>query len=67
MPPSINVVLITALSQKKSFDLLSEPAVLTKSGEQGVLEAVRIFPYPISFDPPRLSDPNDHGHHRDYS
>jgi general secretion pathway protein D len=45
---------ITALSQKKSFDLLSEPAVLTKSGEQGVLEAVRVFPYPISFDPPEL-------------
>ena len=45
---------ITALSQKTSFDLLSEPAVLTKSGEQGVLEAVRVFPYPISFDPPEL-------------
>jgi general secretion pathway protein D len=47
-------LLITALSQKKSFDLLSEPAVLTKSGEQGVLEAVRVFPYPISFDPPQI-------------
>ena len=47
-------VALTALSQKKSFDLLSEPAVLTKSGEQGVLEAVRVFPYPISFDPPQL-------------
>jgi general secretion pathway protein D len=47
-------LLITALSQKRSFDLLSEPAVLTKSGEQGVLEAVRVFPYPISFDPPTL-------------
>jgi general secretion pathway protein D len=47
-------VVITSLSQKKSFDLLSEPAVLTKSGEQGVLEAVRVFPYPISFDPPEL-------------
>jgi len=47
-------LVITALSQKTSFDLLSEPAVLTKSGEQGVLEAVRVFPYPISFDPPEL-------------
>jgi general secretion pathway protein D len=47
-------LILTALSQKKSFDLLSEPAVLTKSGEQGVLEAVRVFPYPISFDPPQL-------------
>jgi len=52
-PAQFNLV-ITALSQKKSFDLLSEPAVLTKSGEQGVLEAVRVFPYPISFDPPEL-------------
>jgi general secretion pathway protein D len=49
----LNVVL-TALSQKKSFDLMTEPAVLTKSGEQGILEAVRVFPYPISFDPPEL-------------
>jgi general secretion pathway protein D len=47
-------LVVTALSQKLSFDLLSEPAVLTKSGEQGVLEAVRVFPYPISFDPPQL-------------
>ena len=47
-------LVITSLAQKKSFDLLSEPTVLTKSGEQGVLEAVRVFPYPISFDPPQL-------------
>jgi general secretion pathway protein D len=47
-------LVISALSQKTSFDLLSEPAVLTKSGEQGVLEAVRVFPYPISFDAPQL-------------
>ncbi len=53
-PPAQINLLITALAQKKSFDLLSEPAVLTKSGEQGVLEAVRVFPYPISFDPPQL-------------
>jgi len=47
-------LVITALAQKKSFDLLSEPTVYTKSGEQGVLEAVRVFPYPISFDPPQI-------------
>ena len=45
---------IDALSQKKSTDLLSDPAVLVKSGEQGTLEAVREFPYPIAFDPPEL-------------
>ena len=50
---SFNAI-FTALSQKRSFDLLSEPAVLTKSGEQGTLEAVRVFPYPVAFDPPEL-------------
>jgi general secretion pathway protein D len=51
-------ILFTALSQKQSFDELAEPAVLTKSGEQGVMEAVRVFPYPISFDPPQLVTQN---------
>ncbi|MEI9999056.1 MAG: hypothetical protein WDO13_07750 [Verrucomicrobiota bacterium] len=61
-PTTLNVV-ITALAQKKSFDMLSEPTVLTKSGEQGVLEAVRVFPYPISFDPPSSSPDRQRGHH----
>ena len=45
---------ITALSQKRSFDLLSEPTALTKSGEQATMEAIRDFPYPVAFDPPEL-------------
>ncbi len=45
---------ITALSQKRSFDLLSEPTALTKSGEQATMEAIRVFPYPVAFDPPEL-------------
>jgi general secretion pathway protein D len=47
-------LLLDALSQKQSADLLDDPAVLVKSGEQGTLEAVRVFPYPIAFDPPEL-------------
>jgi general secretion pathway protein D len=47
-------VLIQALSQKKSFDLLTEPFNMTKSGETATLEAIRVFPYPIAFDPPQL-------------
>jgi general secretion pathway protein D len=47
-------MIVQALSQKKSFDLLSEPFNMTKSGETGTLEAIRIFPYPIAFDPPEL-------------
>jgi general secretion pathway protein D len=54
-------MVITALSQKKSFDELSDPSVLTKSGEQGVMEAVRVFPYPISFDPPELVSQTTNG------
>jgi general secretion pathway protein D len=46
--------LISALSQKRSFDLLSEPTSLTKSGEQATMEAIRVFPYPVAFDPPEL-------------
>jgi general secretion pathway protein D len=49
---------LQALSQKKSADLLNDPAVLVKSGEQGTLEAVRSFPYPIAFDPPELVSQN---------
>lgn len=52
--PSQFAAVIQALSQKKSYDLLSEPSALTKSGEQATMEAIRIFPYPVSFDPPEL-------------
>jgi general secretion pathway protein D len=45
---------VSALSQKRSFDELAEPAALTKSGEQATLEAIRVFPYPVAFDPPEL-------------
>ncbi len=47
-------IVLDSLSQKKSADLLNDPSVLVKSGEQGTLEAVRVFPYPIAFDPPEL-------------
>jgi general secretion pathway protein D len=47
-------LLINALSQKKSSDLLDDPSALVKSGEQAKLDAVRSFPYPTAFDPPEL-------------
>ncbi len=47
-------VVVNALAQKKSADVLSEPFTMTKNGEKGVLEAVRVFPYPSAFDPPQL-------------
>ncbi len=55
-PVAYNLI-ITALSQKKSFDMLSDPFTIVKSGEQGVVESVRVFPYPIAFDPPQLVTP----------
>jgi general secretion pathway protein D len=47
-------LVINALSQKKSSDLLDDPSALVKSGEQAKLDAVRSFPYPTAFDPPEL-------------
>lgn len=38
-----------SLSDLKSFHLLFDNPIVTKAGEQGVLEAVRVFPYPIAF------------------
>jgi general secretion pathway protein D len=47
-------LVLNALSQKKSSDLLDDPSALVKSGEQAKLDAVRSFPYPTAFDPPEL-------------
>jgi general secretion pathway protein D len=47
-------LVINALSQKKSSDLLDDPSTMVKSGEQAKLDAVRSFPYPTAFDPPEL-------------
>jgi len=52
---------ISALAQKRSFDLLSEPTALTKSGEQATMEAIRVFPYPVAFDPPELVTQTNNG------
>jgi general secretion pathway protein D len=52
---------IRALSQKRSFDTLAEPTVLSKSGEQGTMEAIRVFPYPVAFDPPELVTQTNNG------
>ena len=54
----LNLVL-NALSQKKSADLLDDPSALVKSGEQAKLDAVRSFPYPTAFDPPELVSQNN--------
>ncbi|PTY01739.1 hypothetical protein DB346_11125 [Verrucomicrobia bacterium LW23] len=50
---------ITALSQKKSFDMLSMPHVRVKSGEDARLNAIRTFRFPIEFDPPESVEASD--------
>ena len=37
------------LARLKSFDLLSEPTALVKSGESATLEAIRVLPVPVKF------------------
>ncbi len=54
-------VVAQALSQQKSYDLLSDPYTTGKSGEQSVIEAVRVFPYPTAFDSPQLQTNNASG------
>ena len=47
-------VVIDSLSQKRSYDLLSEPFTMSKSGETGEIRAIRSFPYPTAFTEPEL-------------
>jgi beta-lactamase regulating signal transducer with metallopeptidase domain len=50
---------VTPLSTLKSYNLLSSLAVLTKSGEQGVLEAVRVLPTAFEKEPDGTFKPTD--------
>ena len=47
-------VVIRALNQKKGIDLLSAPKITTKSGRRAVIEIVREFRYPTTFEKPQL-------------
>lgn len=51
--PQFQAVLRT-LSQKKGKDVLSAPAVVTKSGQRASIVVVREFIYPTEFTPPQL-------------
>lgn len=44
-------VVIAALSQKRSFDLLSAPSLRVKNGEDATINISRTFYYPTAFDP----------------
>jgi len=47
-------LVIRALDQKKGIDLMSAPKVTTKSGLKAVVQVIREFIYPTSFDPPQI-------------
>lgn len=42
---------MTAMSQKRSFDLLSSPSLRVKNGEDATINISRTFFYPTAFDP----------------
>ena len=47
-------VVIRALSQTKSGDILTRPSVVTRSGQRATVDVIREFPYPTEYDPPEI-------------
>ena len=41
---------VEPLSRFQSFDLLNENLIFTRAGQQGTMEAIRVFPYPIKYE-----------------
>jgi general secretion pathway protein D len=51
-------VIISALAQKRSTDLLSSPSVRVKNGEDAKINISRTFFFPTAFDPPETLQPD---------
>lgn len=51
--PQFQVVL-RAVQQKKGIDMLSQPSVVARSGQQATIEITRELIYPTEFDPPQI-------------
>lgn len=47
-------MLLHAMKQKSSSDLVSVPSIVARSGQKASVRVVREFPYPIEFDPPEI-------------
>ena len=58
------VAVMRALNQKKGVDLLSAPRVTTKSGQRAVIEIIREFIYPTTFEPPQVDKQGGGGNGR---
>lgn len=52
-------VLFRGLDQKRGDDSLSQPSVITRSGQQAIIESVQEFIYPTEYEPPEV--PNSIG------
>ncbi|MBK1833818.1 Amuc_1098 family type IV pilus outer membrane protein [Roseibacillus ishigakijimensis] len=51
--------LLRGLNQKKGADVLSQPSVVTRSGQQALVESTRDFIFPTEYEPPEV--PNSIG------
>jgi len=47
-------MLMRGLDQKKSTDLMTQPATVTRSGQTSKIEVIREFIYPTEYEPPEL-------------
>ena len=52
-------VLLRGLDQKTGTDLISQPSVVTRSGQQAIIEIGQEFIYPTEYEPPEI--PNSIG------
>ena len=51
---SAHEILMRGLSQKKGVDVMVRPEVVTRSGQNAVVQSVVEFPYPEDFEPPQI-------------
>ncbi|MDB4481362.1 hypothetical protein N9050_00285 [Akkermansiaceae bacterium] len=51
---SAHEILMRGLSQKKGADVMVRPEVVTRSGQNAIVQSVIEFPYPEDFEPPQI-------------
>lgn len=56
---NLHQMILRGLNQKKGVDLMTQPEVITRSGENAIIQSVRDILYPDEYEPPEL--PNSVG------
>lgn len=56
---SLHEIMLRGFDQKKGVDLMTQPSVVTRSGQNAVIKSVQDFIYPDEYEPPEL--PNSVG------